>query len=110
MAANSPEDYGRLRAGNMNDLFYGSVTLGERGQIVIPAEARKHHKLAPGDKLLVFRHPHMHGMVLARLDDMQALLQELRQWLDMVTEAQRDHARASGRAAGKRSKKDGHGR
>jgi AbrB family looped-hinge helix DNA binding protein len=94
----------------MDDLFYGSVTLGERGQIVIPAEARKHHKLAPGDKLLVFRHPHMHGMVLARLDDMQALLQELRQWLDMATEAQRSHALTDGRGAGKRSRKGGQGR
>ncbi len=33
------------------ELFYGSVTIGERGQIVIPAEARKNHSLAPGDKL-----------------------------------------------------------
>jgi AbrB family looped-hinge helix DNA binding protein len=94
----------------MNDLFYGSVTLGERGQIVIPAEARKHHQLAPGDKLLVFRHPHMHGMVLARLDDMQALLKEMQQWLEMLAEVQHSHALADGRAARKRSKKGGHGK
>lgn len=34
--------------------FYGSVTISERGQIVIPAEARKDFKINPGDKLLVF--------------------------------------------------------
>ena len=34
--------------------FYGSVTVSERGQIVIPAEARKDFDIAPGDKLLVF--------------------------------------------------------
>jgi len=33
--------------------FYGSVTVGQRGQIVIPAEARKDFAIAPGDKLLV---------------------------------------------------------
>lgn len=34
--------------------FYGSVTVSERGQIVIPAEARKDFGIAIGDKLLVF--------------------------------------------------------
>jgi AbrB family looped-hinge helix DNA binding protein len=37
----------------MRDMkFYGSVTLGERGQIVIPAEAREALKLEKGEKLL----------------------------------------------------------
>ncbi len=34
--------------------FYGSVTVGERGQIVIPIEGRKDFNIRPGDKLLVF--------------------------------------------------------
>jgi AbrB family looped-hinge helix DNA binding protein len=34
--------------------FYGSVTVSERGQIVIPAEARKDFNINTGDKLLVF--------------------------------------------------------
>jgi len=34
--------------------FYGSVTVSERGQIVVPAEARKDFNIKPGDKLLVF--------------------------------------------------------
>lgn len=34
--------------------FYGSVTVGERGQIVIPIEGRKDFNIKPGDKLLVF--------------------------------------------------------
>ena len=33
--------------------FYGSVTVSERGQIVIPAEARKDFNIQTGDKLLV---------------------------------------------------------
>lgn len=35
--------------------FFGSVTIGERGQIVIPADARGELKMKPGDKLLVFK-------------------------------------------------------
>jgi AbrB family looped-hinge helix DNA binding protein len=34
--------------------FYGSVTVSERGQVVIPAEARKDFNIHSGDKLLVF--------------------------------------------------------
>ncbi len=34
--------------------FYGSVTVSERGQMVIPAEARKDFNIGVGDKVLVF--------------------------------------------------------
>ncbi len=34
--------------------FYGAVTVGERGQIVIPQEARDALEINPGDKLLIF--------------------------------------------------------
>jgi AbrB family looped-hinge helix DNA binding protein len=37
-----------------NKRFYGSVTVSERGQIVVPAEARKDFNIKAGDKLLVF--------------------------------------------------------
>lgn len=38
--------------------FYGSATVGERGQIVIPAPARQELDIKPGDKLLVFSSLH----------------------------------------------------
>ena len=34
--------------------FLGSATVGERGQIVIPAEARQKLDISPGDKLVFF--------------------------------------------------------
>lgn len=33
--------------------FYGSVTVSERGQIVVPADARKDFDIKAGDKLLI---------------------------------------------------------
>jgi len=33
--------------------IYGTVKVGERGQIVIPSEARQHFNIKPGDLLLV---------------------------------------------------------
>lgn len=37
--------------------FYGSVTVGERGQVAIPAEARRDQDIHPGGKLLAFGGP-----------------------------------------------------
>ncbi|MBP3460309.1 MAG: helix-turn-helix domain-containing protein [Lachnospiraceae bacterium] len=34
--------------------FFGSVTVGERGQIVIPKKAREVFEIEPGDQLLLF--------------------------------------------------------
>jgi AbrB family looped-hinge helix DNA binding protein len=39
---------------NKTEEFYGTTTVGEKGQIVIPAEAREKMNLQKGDKLLVF--------------------------------------------------------
>ncbi len=42
----------------MNGFFkgraYGAVTVGERGQLVIPSELRKALKIESGDQLMVF--------------------------------------------------------
>lgn len=35
------------------DKFYGTTTMGARGQVVIPAHARKELNLMPGDQLVV---------------------------------------------------------
>ena len=40
---------------NFNKSFFGMTTLGEKGQVVVPAEARKAMNLEKGEKLLVFR-------------------------------------------------------
>ncbi len=40
--------------------FFGSATVGERGQIVIPADARQKLDIRPGDKLMIFSN--LHGM------------------------------------------------
>jgi AbrB family looped-hinge helix DNA binding protein len=47
--------------------FYGSVTVSERGQIVIPAEARKDFNIVGGDKILVFSDMKM-GLWIATID------------------------------------------
>lgn len=58
------------------DSFYGSATVGERGQIVIPAEARAEMGIHPGDKVLIMKHPVHRGLVLFKIDAAREFLEE----------------------------------
>ncbi len=41
----------KLYEGN---IFYGTVKVGERGQIVIPKKTRERYDIKPGDSLMVY--------------------------------------------------------
>jgi AbrB family looped-hinge helix DNA binding protein len=48
--------------------YYGSTVIGEKGQIVIPAEARKAFRLSAGDKVMVFGNESDGRMSIMRAD------------------------------------------
>jgi len=50
--------------------IYDVATVGERGQVVIPVQARRDLSIAAGDKLVVLRGPVGKALVMAKLDDM----------------------------------------
>jgi AbrB family looped-hinge helix DNA binding protein len=62
--------------GRLDEAFYGSATLGERGQVVIPAEARAELGLNPGDKVLIMRHPIHRGLQMFKLDAVKEFLDD----------------------------------
>ena len=75
-------------SGHNKGHFFGVVTAGERGQIVIPQEAREDLNIKPKDKLVVFggrRHKMlvvmqadtMNGFLTRHLDKMEPLRQAL---------------------------------
>ena len=49
---------------------YGSTVMGERGQVVIPAEAREEIGIEPGEKLLVFGNPNRGVIIIFKSDIM----------------------------------------
>lgn len=57
--------------------FCGIVTVGERGQVVIPIALRKDCDIAPGDRLIAFRAPVGGGIVLAKMEVLRDLLSNL---------------------------------
>ena len=71
--------------------FYGSVTVSERGQIVIPAEARKDFGIKTGDKLLVLGDLEK-GIALAKstfvLRMMEGALETIRKAESMLKDAE----------------------
>ena len=72
-----------------DELFYGSVTVGDRGQIVVPAEARSQLGIEPGDKLLVMRDPKINGLMVCKLEAFIGMIEELRAKLGQLeTEGQ----------------------
>lgn len=61
---------------NMPQLI-GSVTVGERGQVVIPSEARESMTINAGDKLLVFKAPVDGVLIIAKPETFEKLLAHL---------------------------------
>jgi AbrB family looped-hinge helix DNA binding protein len=45
--------------------FYGKVPVGTKGQIVIPAEARKAMSISPGDKVMIISGPPHHKKMVS---------------------------------------------
>lgn len=56
--------------------FFGSVKVGERGQIVIPIEARRLFEIKPGDKLLVLGDENK-GLAIAKASRLKNLAMKL---------------------------------
>lgn len=70
--------------------FYGTATVGEKGQIVIPQRARKNMKLKRGDHLLVF------GMdddmlAIAKLSHIAKITSHLSKKLEMINKVAKRH-------------------
>jgi AbrB family looped-hinge helix DNA binding protein len=73
-----------------SDNFFGTATVGERGQIVIPAEARKKLGIETGDKLLIVGHGEK-GLMLLQIDAMREFMNAMMQDIDQVEKEHRQH-------------------
>ena len=61
------DDFGRPKV-------FGSAVVSPRGQIVIPASARKELSIDSGDTLLVCGPPHGQGLLLLKVDAVEQML------------------------------------
>lgn len=57
--------------------IFGVVKVGERGQIVIPAEARKVFDIKAGDALLILGDTNKGGMAIVKTDIIQPTINQI---------------------------------
>ncbi len=67
--------------------IYGTLTLNEKGQVVIPAEARNALEIGPGSRLMVMGAPHGQGLILVRLEDIES---KIKTFAEAVESAKND--------------------
>ncbi len=62
--------------------IYGTVKVGDRGQIVIPADARKELSINPGDILLVMSGRNRRGLAIIKADAMREVAERIMKGLE----------------------------
>lgn len=55
----------------------GTATLNEKGQLVIPAEARAEYDLKPGDKLIILKGSGKRALVLLKAEEIESMIKDL---------------------------------
>lgn len=66
--------------------FHGSVSVGDRGQIVIPVDVREALNIRPGDKLLIFKAPVKDALVVAKPESFEKHVQEMNEQAEKLRE------------------------
>ncbi|MCE5236887.1 AbrB/MazE/SpoVT family DNA-binding domain-containing protein [bacterium] len=72
---------------SLTDCFVGAATVGRRGQIVIPTEARKRLGIEPGDRLLIVTDPQGSGVAFVKFDEVSEVQRGLQAVLASMYEA-----------------------
>ncbi len=57
--------------------FWGVATVGTKGQIVIPAEAREVLEIKENDKVIIFSPPDKRGLMVVKAEVLERTLQEM---------------------------------
>ncbi len=80
---------------------FGSTVVSPKGQVVIPANARKELDIDPGDTLLVCGPPHGQGLLLLKIDTVEQILSTMSERLTSF-EKMVKHYKSSESADGKK--------
>ena len=68
--------------------LYGTVKVGDRGQVVIPVEARNELDIKPGDLLFVMAGRNRKGIAMVKADTMREFAEKIMQGLEGAQEGQ----------------------
>ena len=51
---------------NHSDLYFTTVTVGKKGQIIIPAKLRRELSISPEEQLVILSGPHQEGFMVLK--------------------------------------------
>lgn len=71
--------------------FYGAATVGTKGQVVIPAEARDKFNILEGDKLLAMGLPMDNGIALLKADTLDEIARGLQRHITEMQQLVDEH-------------------
>lgn len=74
------------RSGQNHADFFSITTIGERGQVVIPKDAREALSLGAGDKLVVLPSRRGNGILLMKEENIKELAQQLSERADHINQ------------------------
>lgn len=69
--------------------LYGTATVGSKGQVVIPADAREELNIQPGDRLYVLGSMHGSGIVLLKEDMIEHVVEQMSAQIEGFREAKK---------------------
>ncbi|MBR0425363.1 MAG: helix-turn-helix domain-containing protein [Clostridia bacterium] len=81
LANHEPDSLTGLGIPSQGKHMFGIVTVGEKGQIVIPSKARKTFSIAPGDQLVVLG-DEQQGLALLKADNFIKFAELIRRRID----------------------------
>lgn len=73
-----------------NKKLYGTATVGTKGQVVIPAEARTELGIASGDRLYVIGSPEGGFLGLLKEDSLDSIMQHLSRQIESFRAIKQD--------------------
>jgi AbrB family looped-hinge helix DNA binding protein len=75
-----------MNEGKQESYIYGTVKVGDRGQVVIPSKARKDLNIKPGDLLLVMTGRNRRGIAMVKADAMRGFADRIMRGLEEINE------------------------
>lgn len=73
-----------------NKKLYGTATVGTKGQIVIPVEAREEMNIQPGDRLYVVNAMNGAGVVFLKEEMLESMVEHLTAQVESFREFQKN--------------------
>ena len=76
-----------------NKRLYGTATVGTKGQVVIPADAREELDIKPGDRLYVVNTAHGVGIIFLKEESLEEMVDHLAAQVESFRELKRNNTR-----------------